>query len=245
MNNKINYCTDKQAKETILEIGCRMYEKNYIVSNDGNISCKVDENTFWITPTGVSKGFMKEDMLIKMDIYGNVLEGNKPSSETKMHLRVYNENPLIAGVVHAHPLVATSFAIAGIPLDLAILPEAVVNLGSVPVAKYATPGTQDVPESIAPFCKEYNAVLLENHGVLTWGENVMQAYYRLETVEYYAKILMTARQISSQLHVLNNNQVEELMNIRAKLGIKSGGIPKTSQNNKNNENIVKVYHTNQ
>ena len=189
--------------------------KGFVASNDGNISCKVGPNTIWTTPTGVSKGFMTLDMLVKMDINGKVLLGNrKPSSEVKMHLRVYQENPEVMAVTHAHPPVATSFAIAGISLDKAILPEAVVQLGSVPVAHYATPGTQEVPDSIAPYCKTHNGVLLANHGALTWGKDVFEAFYRLESTEYYATVLMYTERIIGQQRELSCSQVGDLLQIR-------------------------------
>ena len=162
------YPTDREAKTLLLEAGRRLYERGFVASNDGNMSVLVSAGTLWTTPTGVSKGFMTEDMLVKTDLAGTVLEGTrKPSSELKMHLRVYQENPDLRAAVHAHPPAATSFAIAGLPLDRPILPEAIVQLGTVPVAPYAEPGTQAVPDSIAPFCRDYGGVLLANHGALT------------------------------------------------------------------------------
>ena len=133
------YPTDEQAKRAIVEFGKRMYARGYVVTNDGNVTVKVGENTIWCTPTGVSKGYMNEDMMVKMDLDGTVLEGTrKPSSEIKMHLRVYRENPEVMSVVHAHPIAATTFAIAGIPLDSPILVEAMLQIGLVPVAKTIT-----------------------------------------------------------------------------------------------------------
>ena len=163
MENR-RYPTDAEAKKLIVEIGRRMYAKNFVAANDGNISCKVDENTIWTTPTGVSKGFMTEDMLVKLRLDGTVIsQGERgPSSEVKMHLRVYNENPEVGGVCHAHPPISTSFAIAGMSLDRAIYPEALVNLGTVPCVHYETPGSQGIPDSVAPYCKDYNALLLAN-----------------------------------------------------------------------------------
>lgn len=220
------YLSDEEAKNTIIEIGKRMYQKGFVAANDGNISCKVSEDTIWTTPTGVSKGYMTPDMLVKMKLNGEILEGtNKPSSEVKMHIRVYQENPMVNAVTHAHPLVATSFAIAGICLDKAILPEAVVQLGTVPIATYATPGTQGIPDSIAPYCNSHNAVLLANHGAISWGKNLLEAYYRMESLEYYATILMYTGNIIGRANVLTNKQIEELINIREKLGITSGGNP--------------------
>lgn len=239
--NKFRYLSDYEAKKTIIEIGKRMYDKGFVASNDGNISCKVGPNTIWTTPTGVSKGFMTPDMLVKMNFDGKVLMGKlKPSSEVKMHLRVYNENPDVMAVTHAHPPVATSFAIAGISLDRAILPEAVVNLGSVPIAHYATPGTQDVPDSIAPYCNTHNAVLLANHGALSWGKDLIEAYHRLESLEYYATVLMYTGRIIGRANELSCNQVEELITIREKLGITSGGTPPCAVSATNTSDVVRT-----
>jgi L-fuculose-phosphate aldolase len=221
------YITNSEAREAIIEIGKRMYNKGFVASNDGNISIRVGQNEIWTTPTLVSKGYMTSEMLVKVDLNGNILSGdNKPSSEIKMHLRVYNENPDVIAVTHAHPPVATSFAIAGIELDRAILPEAVVNLGTVPIAPYATPGSQEVPDSIAPFCRSHNAVLLANHGALTWGRDVFEAYFRLESLEYYATVLMYTGNIIGRANELSESQISSLLEIRQKLGITTGGIPK-------------------
>lgn len=237
---EITYLSDQEAQEQIIEIGKRMYAKNFVVSNDGNISLKVGENAIWITPSGVSKGYMTPEMLIKTDLDGNVILGsNQPSSEMKMHFRVYKENPDVHAVTHAHPPVATSFAVAGIPLDSAILPEAVVTLGSVPIAKYATPGTIGVPDSIAQFCKTHNGVLLENHGVITWGKDILQAYYRLESLEYYATVTMNTHNIIGKAQVLDDQEVARLIDLRDKFGITTGGFPKSfsSNGNSNQTNI--------
>lgn len=226
MIDKQKYYSDFEAKKLICEIGRRIYNKNFVAANDGNISVKVGPNTIWTTPTGVSKGFMTPDMMVKMDLSGKVIAGKmKPSSEVKMHLRVYNENPEVNAVVHAHPPVATSFAIAGINLDKPVSPEAVVLLGTVPVAPYATPGTQEVPDSIAPYCKDYNAVLLANHGALTWGADLIQAYYRMESLEHYALMLMYSNNIINKANELSCSQISDLINIRESMGIKTGGVP--------------------
>lgn len=239
--NSFKYLSDYEAKKQIIAIGKRMYDKGFVASNDGNISCRVGPNTIWTTPTGVSKGFVTPDMLVKMNFDGKVLMGKlKPSSEVKMHLRVYNENPDVMAVTHAHPPVATSFAIAGISLDRAILPEAVVNLGSVPIAHYATPGSQDVPDSIAPYCNTHNAVLLANHGALSWGKDLTEAYHRLESLEYYATVLMYTGRIIGRANELSCSQVNELIDIREKLGITSGGTPPCSLKETNTTDVVKT-----
>lgn len=231
--------SDFEAKKAIIEIGKRMYQKGFVAANDGNISCKVGPDTIWTTCTGVSKGFMTQDMLVKMNLSGKVLIGSrKPSSEVKMHLRVYQENPEVMAVTHAHPPVATSFAIAGISLDKAVLPEAVVQLGTVPIARYATPGTQEVADSIAPFCRDYNGVLLANHGALSWGKDVIEAFYRLESMEYYATILMYTGNILGEQNELSCQQVNDLLNIRQKMGISSGGVPSCAMKASNQEDVI-------
>ncbi len=229
-----------EAKEQIIEIGKRMYMKGFVAANDGNISCRLSPDTILTTPTGVSKGFMDGDMLAKMTLDGKVLsEGPyKPSSEVKMHIRAYRENPEIMAVTHAHPPVATSFAIAGIGLDQPILTEAIMALGSVPVARYATPGTDEVPDSIAPFCRDYNSVLLANHGALSWGDSLMQAYYRLESVEYFATIMMYTGNIIGKSNKLSCEQIAPLLETRAKLGIKGGGIPACALSATNDKDVL-------
>jgi len=220
MNIK-NFPDDNEAKQSIIETGRRMYAKNFVAANDGNISCKVSDDLIWVTPTGASKGYMTENMLIKMRLSDRaVIEGvNKPSSEIKMHLRVYAENPAVRAVTHAHPPVGTSFAVAGIALDSAIYPEALVNLGKVPCARYETPGSDGVADSIAPYCKDRDccALLLANHGVLTWGGSLEEAFFRMESLEHYATILMYTGRIIGKANVLTDEQVAELMEIRRKL----------------------------
>ena len=223
----MKYLDDDQAKELIIDIGRRMYSKHYVAANDGNITCKTGPDSIWATPTGVSKGYMKAEDLVKVRLDGTIIQQGalKPSSEIKMHLRIYGENPLIQGVCHAHPPVATSFSIAGISLDKAIYPEALINLGIVPVVHYETPGSQGIPDSVAPYCKDYNALLLANHGAVAWGESLMEAWYRMESMEHYAMILMYTGNIIGKANVLSCDQVLELVQIREKLGVKTGGVP--------------------
>lgn len=234
-----HYPTDEEAKRMIVDIGRRMYAKNYVAANDGNISCKVDDSVIWTTPTGVSKGFMTEDMLVQMRLDGTILhQGERgPSSEMKMHLRIYQENPLAQAVCHAHPPVSTSFAIAGMSLDCAVYPEAVVNLGVVPCVHYEAPGSQGIPDSIAPYCRDYNALLLGNHGAVAWGSSLTEAWYRLESTEHYATILLYLRQIG-KANVLSCEQVNQLIAIRKGLGVTTGGIPAGAAQTTNTEDVV-------
>ncbi|MDD3214041.1 MAG: class II aldolase/adducin family protein [Eubacteriales bacterium] len=234
------YPTDEEAKRLIVEIGKRMYQKNFVAANDGNISCKVDDDIIWTTPTGVSKGFMCEDEMVKLRLDGTVLrQGERgPSSEAKMHLRIYQEDPTVMGVCHAHPPISTSFAIAGIGLDKAIYPEALVNLGTVPCVHYEAPGSQGIPDSIAPFVKDYNALLLANHGAVAWGKSLMEAWYRLESTEHYAMVIMYTGNIIGKANVLSCDQVNELIEIRNRLGITSGGVPPCSARPTNTQDVI-------
>lgn len=225
MFERDHYLTDHEAKEEIVKIGCELCKHGYVVSNDGNITVKVSENEVWCTPTGVSKGAMTPDMMIKLDLDGNILEGTeRPSSEVKMHLRVYKENPSVNGVVHAHPIYATTFASAGIALDEPTLTEALMALGCVPVAKYAKPGVEEVPESIAPFCKDYNAVLLSNHGALTWGDSLELAYHRMEVLEDYAKITFNLH-LLGRSRFLSSEQIVGIDERRRLAGFTTGVLP--------------------
>ena len=211
----------------IVEAGRRLYLAGLVASNDGNISAVDTDGTVITTPSGVSKGYMTEDMLIRTDMSGRVLEaagGLKPSSELKMHLAIYRESPELRAVVHAHPPIATAFASAGQPLDLAVAQETVVQLGVVPVAPFAVPGTQELADSAAPFCREYNAVLLEYHGVTTWGGSVTQALHRMESVEYYARLLMNLRMMGLT-RPMTRAQTQELIALRPAWGIDGGGVP--------------------
>lgn len=207
-----NYMTEQEARKAICELGRRMYSKNFVASNDGNLSVRTGEDEIICTPTGVSKGFMTEDMLVKIRMNGDIVEGSlKPSSEIKMHIRVYMENKQIGGVVHAHPPVATAFAVAGIELQPNLLPEAVIMLGAVHVAPYATPGTDEVPEAIAPFVENNKAVLMANHGALTWGRDIYESYHRMESLEHYAKISMYAKYTIGHFNPLTNVEMSKLI----------------------------------
>lgn len=222
----MEYLSEKQAKKAIIDIGKRMYVRNFVAANDGNISVKTGDNEVWATPTGVSKGYMKKKMLVKVDLDGNILEGTcKPSSELKMHLRTYQENEEIQAVCHAHPPVCTCYAIAGIPLTAPVLAEAVITLGDVPIAPYAKLGSREVPEAVAPFCHTHNGILLANHGAVTWAEEPYAAWYRLESMEYYANILLITEHILGRQNLLTDEQVGALLAMREKFGIKRGGVP--------------------
>ena len=176
-----------------------MYARGYTASNDGNISLRLDGSRLLMTPTNVCKGFMSADMMCITDLDGKKIAGDRnPSSEMKMHLEVYRLRPEVQAVVHAHPPIATGFAVAGIPLDRAVLAEVVTTLGSVPIAEYATPSTRELPESVRKYVKAHDGILLANHGALTMGADVFAAYYKMETIEHFAKISLVARMLGGE-----------------------------------------------
>lgn len=212
---------ETEMKQLMCEIGRRVYANGFVAANDGNFSVKMDDDTILCTPTGVSKGSLTPAMICTVDGNGNIrtaIPPYKPSSEIKMHLRVYKERPDVTAVVHAHPPYATAFAIAGIPLTQPIMPEAIIQLGYVPIAKYATPSTDEIPESISPFLPHFDAVLLANHGALSYGADLTQAYHKMESLEFYAKLLFLARQLGGPRE-LNSEQVNRLYELRQQFGL--------------------------
>ncbi|MCR5848289.1 MAG: class II aldolase/adducin family protein [Lachnospiraceae bacterium] len=205
------YMQPDEAKKAILDIGRRMYERDFVAANDGNISIRIGDNSVLSTPTGVSKGFMNEEMLVVTDLDGNLIEGtSKPSSELKMHLRVYKENPDVRSVCHAHPVFCTAYSVVGNSLSEPILAEAILTLGDVPVLPYAELGTEEVPNVIAPYINTHYGVILANHGVVTWASEPYKAFYRLESMEHYAKITFITDLVSKDKRVLNKEQIEAL-----------------------------------
>ncbi|MBQ9737160.1 MAG: class II aldolase/adducin family protein [Clostridia bacterium] len=213
--------SEYEIKKQICDIGKRIYDRRMVAANDGNISVKISDNEFLCTPTGVSKGFMTPDYICKVDADGNVIQANKgfkPSSEIKMHMRVYKKRPDVNAVVHAHPIFATSFAIAGIPLTQPIMPEAVIALGCVPIAEYGRPSTEEIPDNVEKYLQYYDAVLLESHGALTYSDSLLAAYHKMESVEFYAELLFKAKQLGGPKE-FSKEQVEQLYEIRRQFGM--------------------------
>ena len=213
--------SEYEIKKQICDIGKRIYDRRMVAANDGNISVKISDNEFLCTPTGVSKGFMTPEYICKVDAKGNVIQANegfRPSSEIKMHMRVYRERPDVNSVVHAHPVYATSFAIAGIPLTEPIMPEAVIALGCVPIAEYGTPSTEEIPDAVSKYLQYYDAVLLENHGALAYSDSLLAAYHKMESLEFYAQLLFLSRQLGGPKE-LSDAQVQRLYEIRRQFGM--------------------------
>lgn len=216
----MNTDTEQTQRQTILEIGRRMYQKGYVAANDGNITARLEDNRILATPTGCSKGFMQAEELAIVDLRGHHLSGAKPSSELPLHLFIYKERPDVQAVVHAHPPYATGFATAGLALDKCVLAEVIVTMGSVPLAKYGTPSTEELPKSTAPYIHTCDALLLANHGVVTVGRDLMDAYFKMERVEHSANILFKARALGGET-VLSKEEVHKLYELREEYGADS------------------------
>ena len=207
--------TFQEEREAVCRVGRLLYDRGYVAANDSNISVKVADNRLLITPSGVSKGRMTPEMLLVTDMDGTVIEGDRhPSSEGKMHLEVYRGRPDVNAVVHAHPPVATAFAVCRRGLETPYLSELVAGLGQVPcTTSFAMLSTEEVPESVRPYLADHNALLLANHGALAWGGDLWEAFDRLETVEHTAKIVLNAQLLGGGVP-LTEAEVERLQGLR-------------------------------
>ncbi len=187
--------TEEQLREEICEVGRRMWQRNLVASNDGNISVRLDDGTVLCTPTGVSKGFMKPEDICKLDADGALISGPKPSIETPMHTWVYKARSDVRGAVHAHPPYATAYASAGRSIPVDILTEMALGLGEIPLIEHGTPGSMDVPKLLGPVIEEHDVFLIANHGALTIGKDVLAAYMGMESVELCAQTNFIAEQL--------------------------------------------------
>ncbi len=205
-------------RELICEIGRRMYAKDLVAANEGNLSIRVGGRLL-ATPTGMCKGFLQPDDLVWTDLDGKQTGGRrKVSSEILMHSVVYRHRSDVQAVCHGHPVYATAHAVAGIPLTAALMAEVVVTLGCVPVAPYATPSTQQLADSLVDLVPRHDAVLLANHGAITLGSDLEAAFFRMEVLEHYAKIAILTRVLGEQA-LLSRKEVERLFDLRSKYGI--------------------------
>ena len=210
-----------EIREQICDVCHKMWQLGWVAANDGNVSVKLEDGTFLATPTGISKSFITPEKLVHIDESGEVLdglEGCKPSSEIKMHLRCYKEREDVGAVVHAHPPTATGYAVAHLDLDRYTMIETVIAIGSIPITPYGTPSTYEVPDSIAPYLENHDVLLLENHGALTVGSDLITAYYRMETLELYAKISLTAHLLGGEKEISREN-IDRLINMRKGYGV--------------------------
>ena len=234
---------DKDPRQQIVEIGRLAYQKGWVAANDGNISVRLAADRILATPTGVSKGMMEPEDLIICDLDGKKIEGERDcTSEIMMHTTIYRMRPDVKAVVHAHPPVATGFAVAGRPLNLALLPEVIIGLGCIPLADYGLPGTPELSEALRPFIPTYDALLMANHGAVCYADELMKAFFRMETVEHFARITLVAELLGGP-RVLPRLEVEKLLDSRARYGVHSRegvepGCPLTAEDTATGEHRV-------
>jgi len=213
--------SERELREDIVNIGRLVYQKGWVAANDGNISIRLGPDRLLCTPTGVSKGMMATDDLIICDMKGNKIEGRKErTSEILMHLTVYEMRPDVSAVVHAHPPVSTGFATAGRVLNQALLPEVIIGLGCVPLAEYGLPGTPALTDPMLPYIPKYDAIMMANHGAVCYADEVYKAFFKMETVEHYARIALVAELLGGA-RVLPRIEVDKLLDSRTRYGIKA------------------------
>lgn len=207
----MEFITETEAKERICEIGRKMYQKEFVSANDGNITIRIGEREVIATPTGVSKGDLTPKKLLKVDFDGKILEGTyKPTSELPMHLRIYQEDDEIMSTAHAHPCYLNVFANMGLELDLPLTPATAAISGRIPVAPYRNPGSQELADSVAPYVKDFKIVLLANHGPIAWGKSAEEAWFTLENAEAYAKLALIHKFIVGTYRPIAKEQIKVL-----------------------------------
>lgn len=211
--------SEKDLRDRIVDAGRLMYSNKWVASNDGNISVRLDAERVLITPTGISKGLMHPEDLVIVDSGGRKIEGERePTSEIAMHLAIYAQRPDVQAVVHAHPPFATGFALAGRALNLALMPEVIVNLGVIPLAGYGLPGTPELTATMLPLIASHDAILLANHGAVTYGPDLSRAVSHMETLEHVAHIAMVAETLGGPC-LLQTSDVDKLIGSRARYGV--------------------------
>ena len=209
---------ERALRQDLVRFGKMLHTQGFVAATDGNLSVRLDSERILITPTCVSKGMMRPEDMVIVGLDGRKLNGSaNPSSEITMHLTIYRMRPDVGAVVHAHPCTATGFASAGMALDEPLCSEVVITLGSVPLAPYATTGSMELSDSLRPYIPFHDAILMANHGVVTSGENLCRAYMRMEAVEHYARIVLTARLLGSAQSI-DSRELEKLVAVRSQYG---------------------------
>ena len=207
---------ERKVREEIVRVGKSVHQCGFVAATDGNISVRLDSKRVLVTPTAMSKGAMRADDLVIVDMEGRKLKGRRNvSSEIGMHMLVYRLRPDVNAVVHAHPPTATGYAAAGMPLPEALCSEVVIALGSIPLARYGTPGTPELAEALSPLIPGHDAILMANHGVVSYGEDLAKAYMKMETVEHFAQIALVTHLLGKQ-QLLSQEEIGKLMLAREK-----------------------------
>jgi L-fuculose-phosphate aldolase len=221
--------SERSHRQDIVRFGKMIHERGYVAATDGNLSVRLGKNRILTTPTAMCKGMLRTSDLVIADLDGNRVAGTRGvSSEIAMHLLIYRLRPDVNAIVHAHPPTATGYAAAGLPLDQPLLSEVVICLGNIPLAEYGTPGTPELSDALEPLIPANDAIVMSNHGVVTYGEDLHVAYMRMETVEHFAKIALVTHLLGKQ-KLLSEQDVEKLHLIRAKYvtalnhGYRNGG----------------------
>lgn len=211
---------EKNARKALSEVCQLAYQRRYICGTEGNFSIRLAEDVVLTTPRGACKGRVRTDDLVLTNINGELLsnlDNGKPSTELAMHLTAYKMRQDIKAVVHAHPTCAVGFTVAGVPLDEPVLPEVVCTVGSIPTAKYATPSTEEVSQSIQGLVGEYDVMMMDHHGALCLGSDIWDAFYKLETLEHYAETMLVAHLLGG-VKPLSSEQVKQLIAVRGVYG---------------------------
>lgn len=208
--------SERQYRHEIVLFGKMLHQRAYVAAMDGNLSIRLDDERILATPTAMCKSMMRPSDLVIVDMEGRRLSGRRDvSSEIGMHLLIYRLRPDIRGIVHAHPPTATGFAAAGMPLNEPLVCEVVIGLGSIPLARYGTPGTPELTDALEPLIPEYDAILMSNHGVVAYGDTLDHAYMKMETVEHFAQISLVTHLLGRQ-QPLNDQELEKLLEARSK-----------------------------
>jgi L-fuculose-phosphate aldolase len=208
--------SEKHYRDELVRFGKLIHQQGLVSATDGNLSLRLDDGTVLATPTAVSKGMMEPEHMVVVDMQGNKLRGDcNVSSEIQMHLTIYSARRDIRAVVHAHPCTATGFASAGMALDQPICSEVIISLGAVPLAEYATTGTPELSDSLLPYIPDYDAILLANHGAVSYGVDLMQAYMKMEALEHFAKIMLVTLQLGRQ-QLLTEDNIRKLVEARSR-----------------------------
>ncbi len=205
---------EQQHREEIVRFGKLLHQKGYVAATDGNLTVRLNPELVLTTPTGMSKGMMEPEDLVVVDVNGRKVGGRRAAStEIGMHLLIYRMRPDVKGIVHAHPTTATGYAAAGVELNQALISEVVLSLGSVPLARYGTPGTPELADALEPLIQNHDAILMANHGVVTYGDSLLRAYMNMEMVEHFAKIALITHLLGKQ-QPLSDREVEKLVSAR-------------------------------
>src|SRR5258707_513633 len=208
--------SDRQYREEIIRFGRMLHERGFVAATDGNLSVRLDHHRIPATPTSMSKGMMRASDLVIVDMEERRIAGRRDvSSEIGMHLLIYRSRPDVRGVVHAHPPTATGFAASGLALNQPLVCEVVIGLGCIPLARYGTPGTPELTNALEPLVSQYDAILMANHGVVAYGEDLSHAYMKMEIVEYFARIPLVAHLLGHQ-QLLSAQEIEKLIVARSR-----------------------------